>query len=218
MGEHDLKRRLLIVEDDRFTGALLADVLQSHGFEVRVEPSAAAARAAMDTYDPDGALIDIQLGDGPSGVALAHLIHDQFPEVALAFLTRFPDQHAAGLVDADIPEGCGFLRKDKVADSDYLLTVLEQVLTDHGDDVRDDLSADRPLGALTPMQLDVLRLVATGLTNAAIARQRRTSESAVEQALTSIIKTLEIPIRGDVNPRMEMARRYILVAGLPERP
>lgn len=172
----------------------------------------------MDTFDPDGALIDIQLGDGPSGVALAHLIHEQFPEVALAFLTRFPDQHAAGLVDADIPAGCGFLRKDKVADSDYLLAALEQVLTDHGDDFRDDLSADRPLGALTPMQLDVLRLVATGLTNAAIARQRGTSESAVEQALTSIIKVLDIPIRGDVNPRMELARRYIIAAGLPERP
>jgi len=218
MGEHDLMRRLLVVEDDTFTGALLADVLRSHGFEVRVEHSAADARKAMDAYDADGALIDIQLGDGPSGVALAHLFHDQYPGCALAFLTRFPDQHAAGLVDADIPEGCGFLRKDMIADSDYLMAALEEVLTDHGGDFRDDLLSDRPLAQLTPTQLDALRLVAAGLTNAAIARHRGTSESAVEQSLTAIIKALAIPTAGDVNPRMEMARQYISVAGIPERP
>ena len=58
-------------------------------------------------------------------------------------------------------------------------------------------------------------MVAAGLTNAAIARRRGTSESAVEQSPTGMIKALEIPLHSDVDPRMEMARQYILVAGIP---
>lgn len=218
VGEHDLARQILIVEDDQFTGALLANLLVAHGFSVRVEHSAAAAKAALDDFEADGALIDIQLGDGPSGISLAHVISQLHPACGLALLTRFPDPSAAGLADEDLPAGCGFLRKDKIADAGYLLAALEEILTDHGEDYRDDLATDRPLGGLTPTQMEVLRLVAAGLTNSAIARRRGTTESAVEQTLTAIIKALALNVADDVNPRMELARQFIRVAGLPERP
>lgn len=217
MTASDLTRRLLVVEDDPLTGALLADLLRSHGFDVQVEHTAASARTAVVEFDPDAALLDIQLGDGPSGVTLAHVLHERYPHVALMFLTRFPDQRAAGLIDVDLPTGCGFLRKDRVADTDYLLTAIEEALHDHAVAYRDDLSAERPLAGLTPTQLEVLRMVAQGLTNAAIARRRETSESAVEQSVAGIVRALDIPSRSDLNPRMEAARRYIAAAGLPDR-
>lgn len=210
-------RRLLIVEDDPLTGALLADVLRGHGFEVQVVNTAVQARGAARTFDPDAALLDIQLGDGPSGVALAHVLHATFPHIALLFLTRFPDQRAAGLVEADIPAGCGFLRKDRIADAEYLLTALNAVMTDHPADHRDDLASDRPLAALTRTQMAVLRMVAQGRTNASIARERGTSESAVEHAIAGITRALGIAAGTDVNPRVEAARLYIAAAGLPER-
>ena len=210
-------RRLLVVEDDPFTGALLSGVLRNHGFEVRVEVSAADARDAIKVFDADAALIDIQLGDGPSGIALSNLFHTVYPYCALAILTRFPDPHAAGLVEEDLPPGCGFLRKDMIADSEYLLKALEEILTDHGSDYRDDLTSTSPFEKLTDAQLDVLKLVAAGLTNAAIANKRNTSESAVEQIFTAIKKALDIKNDADLNTRTEMVRRYIKVAGIPER-
>ena len=62
-------RRLLLVEDDHLTSALLEDLLVGRGFEVRVASSAVQAREALDEFDPDAALLDILLGDGPNGVA-----------------------------------------------------------------------------------------------------------------------------------------------------
>jgi DNA-binding NarL/FixJ family response regulator len=104
-----------------------------------------------------------------------------------------------------------------IADSEYLLKALEEILTDHGSDYRDDLTSTSPFEKLTDAQLDVLKLVAAGLTNAAIANKRNTSESAVEQIFTAIKKALDIKNDADLNTRTEMVRRYIKVAGIPER-
>lgn len=46
-------RRLLLVEDDHLTSALLEDLLVGRGFEVRVASSAVQAREALDEFDPD---------------------------------------------------------------------------------------------------------------------------------------------------------------------
>ena len=172
----------------------------------------------MDEFDPDAALLDILLGDGPNGVALAHLISRAYPGTAVIFLTRFPEPHAAGLIADDIPVGCGFLRKDRVTDTDYLVDAIEGALRDHAADFRADLHADHPLARLTRSQLEILRLVAEGLTNSAIARKRGTSASAVEQALSGIFRVLDIPHNPDVNRRLRAALIFVAAAGVPEDP
>jgi DNA-binding NarL/FixJ family response regulator len=172
----------------------------------------------VKSFDPDVALLDISLGEGPSGLDLAHVLHASRPDIALIFLTKHPDRRTAGLDGADVPPGCGFLRKDMVTDTGYLLEAIEAVLTNRPGMVRHDLAPDRPLATLTTKQVDVLRMVAQGLTNAAIARERHTSERSVEMLLHSVFGTLGIPTTGDVNPRVEAIRCYISAAGMPGRP
>lgn len=211
-------RRLLIVEDDHLTSALLDEVLSANGFDVRQAASARAAREALDEFDPDVVLMDIMLGDGPSGVALGHLIVREYPGVAVIFLTRYPTVEAAGLSNQHIPAGCGFLRKDRIADVGYLLEAVEGTLRDRPENYRQDTSDDSRLSRLTPNQLAVLRMTAQGLTNAAIARRRGSSESAVEQVLASVFRNLCLSHGGEVSPRMQSVRIYIAAAGLPEDP
>ena len=79
-----------------------------------------------------------------------------------------------------------------------------------------DDRSEGPLSGLTTTQLEILRLAALGLTNAAIARNRKTQERTVEQRLQAIYAALGIPVNGDVNPRVEAVRRYIQAAGMPE--
>ena len=211
-------RRVLVVEDDPLTSTLLQDVLEANGFAVEVAASARDARRSLDDFDPDAALLDIQLGDGPSGVALGHLITREYPATGVLFLTRYPDITSAGLSHSDIPEGCGFLRKDKIADVAYLLDALEATLRDRSRDYRQDVAEDSPLRNLTPNQLSVLRMVAQGLTNPAIGRSRGTSDSAVEQMLAGIYRNLGIEHSSEISARMRAARIYIAAAGLPEEP
>ena len=217
MGEVE-GRRLLVVEDEALMGALLADALTAAGFDVDVASNVIDALESVKAFDPDAALLDISLGAGPSGVDLANVLHDRRPDIAIVFLTKHPDRRTAGLEGATIPPGCGFLRKDMVKDTAYLLEAINTVLADHPDKVRHDLASDHPLSSLTTSQLEVLRMAAQGLTNTAIAQQRGTSERAVELLLHSVFDSLGIKAHGEVNPRIEAIRQYIQAVGMPERP
>ena len=61
---------MLVVEDDDLLATLLKDVLQKSGFEVEIASNAADAIQLVENFDPDGALLDIHLGAGPSGLSL----------------------------------------------------------------------------------------------------------------------------------------------------
>ncbi len=208
-------RRLLVVEDEPLMASLLAEALMVHGFEVRIASDVLEARRAVRDFDPDGALIDISLGDGPTGLDLAHVLSKQRPDIALLILTKHADARAAGA--GEVPKGCGFLRKDKVRDTEYLLAQLESVLSDEADQVRDDLQAAGPLAALSPRQFEVLRLMAMGYTNEFIAQTTDSSLSSVERWVMQVFRALGLDTRGNINPRVEAVRIYVAASSLPDR-
>jgi DNA-binding NarL/FixJ family response regulator len=212
-----LGRRLLVVEDDPLMASLLADTLVAHGFEARVAADVLQARRAVKEFDPDGALIDIALGIGPSGLDLAHALSKQRPDIALLILTKYPNALASGVSASEVPKGCGFLRKDKVRDTEYLLAKLESVLSDQADQVRDDLQAVNPLSVLSPRQLEVLRLIAMGYTNEFIAQCTNSGLSSVERWVMQVFRALGLDSRGNINPRVEAARIFIATSSLPDR-
>lgn len=196
---------------------LMAELLRAAGFDVQVASDSIQARRVASAFDPDVALLDITLDDGPSGVYLARAFHEQHPGMALMFLTHHPDIRSAGLDPGMVPPGCGFLRKDLVTDKAAFIEAIEAVLAEQAREVRHDLAGGRPLECLTGAQVDVLRMVAMGMTNEAIARNRGTTERSVERRLTLVFRALGIDELPDVNPRVEAARLYIEAAGVPSR-
>lgn len=208
---------MLIVEDEPLMGSLLAQALAVHNFEVRVAGNVHEARAEVRDFDPDGILLDISLGDGPSGLDLAYVIAAQRPDIALIFLTRHPDPSTAGIEVAELPAGCGFLRKDRVRDTEYLLASINAVMTDSPREARHDLDQEAPLSPLSVKHVDVLRLMAMGYTNERIAQVKGVAQSTVERWTVEIFRDLGIDTRGDVNPRVEAVRRFIAAAGVPDR-
>lgn len=210
-------RRILVVEDELLTASLLEQSLASQGFSVATAPTAASALDQVDRFDPDCALIDIALGDGPSGLDLAHVLHREYPWIALLILTNLPDPRLAGHGEAGPPPGCGFLRKERVRDTSHLLESLESVIGERLADVRDDMDPHRPLAVLTRAQVEILRLVALGFNNEAIARQRGVTRSSVERSIIRIFRALDIDTHGELNPRVEAARRFMLATGIPSR-
>ena len=208
---------MLIVEDEPLMGSLLADVLVGHNFRVETAEDVVQARAAIREFDPDGILLDISLGDGPSGLDLARVLSRQRPDIAIVFLTKHPDPRTAGLEAEDIPEGCGFLRKDRVRDTEYLLASIEAVMTDRSREARHDRDSGKPLEALSFKHIEVLRLMATGYTNEHIARVKGVALSTVERWTAEIFRDLGIDGKGGVNPRVEAVRQFIAAAGIPEK-
>jgi DNA-binding NarL/FixJ family response regulator len=211
------KRRLLLVEDELLLASLMWEVLRASGFEVEHAASAVEARELLDDFDPDAALVDVHLGAGPSGVHLGHVIARTHPHVGVLLLSRFADLGAAGLDGWEMPPGSVFVPKDRIVDADVLLGAIDAVLSGRPTPTAGARSLG-PLATLTRAQLAVLRLAASGLSNAAIASRRGTSERSVEQHLQGVYEGLGIEQHGDINPRVEAARRYIELAGLPVAP
>jgi two-component system response regulator NreC len=210
-------RKLLVVEDEPLMASLLADSLTSANFNVETAPDAAKARKVIDRFDPDILLLDISLGDGPSGVHLAHVVNETRPDIAILILTKHPDAKSATADGLDLPPNVGFLRKHLVNDMSYLLNAIEKVLTDRHSEVRQDEPVTNAVSQLGSQAIKVLGLVAQGYNNTEIASRMDLSVKSVERWIETIYRELEIDSKGEINPRVEAARRYYLIAGISQR-
>lgn len=210
-------RKLLVVEDEPLMASLLAESLNAANFNVETAPDAAKARKVIDRFDPDVLLLDISLGDGPSGVHLAHAVHETRPDIAILILTKHPDAKSATSDGLDLPPNVGFLRKHLVNDISYLLNAIEKVLTDRHSEVRQDQPVTSPIAQLSSQAIKVLALVAQGYNNTEIATRMDLSIKSVERWIETIYRELNIDSKGAINPRVEAARQYYLIAGISQR-
>ena len=204
------RRRVILVEDEAMSRSLLCDVLTGAGFEVEPCASAAEALKAFKGFDPEALVTDIDLGQGPSGLDLVVAMAKMAPYLAVVILSNYsitPDYRHDTLGRA------AYLRKQELTDSSILLSALEGVLHDQSD--VEHLVAGRRLSGLTPLQVQVLRMIAEGLSNEEIARRRATSVKSVEHLVTRIIMALGLKPDPAVNMRVCAARVYIEEAGLP---
>lgn len=206
------KRSVLIVEDDALLRELLAVALESRGFAAFTAATASDARRAVARVDPDGLVIDIDLGPGPNGFDLADAIRRQAPHVAIVFLTHLPDPRFAGRGENDLPRGIAYLRKSALADLDTLVEAMDAALRGMPTGAhRHDLDPGRPLASLTRKQVQVLRMVAEGRTNAQIAEARGVSLKAVEESIGRTFAALGLDPAVDGNLRVAAVRRYLSI-------
>jgi len=211
------KRRILIVEDEPLMSSLLSQSLASADFDVETSRDTASARKKIDSFDPDILLLDISLGDGPSGLHLAHAIDQTRPDIAILILTKHPDAKSATSEGLELPAQVGFLRKHLVNDVSYLLNAIEKVLADRSNEVRQDDKSDSPFKGLTPQAFQVLSLLAQGYNNNEIATRSQLSVKSVERWIDIIYKELAISKNGEINQRVEAAKKYYQTVGIPQR-
>lgn len=208
-------RSVLLVEDTTALRTLLASALETHGFEVTSCASANDAIKAFPKADPDALIADIDLGDRPNGVELATILRAQAPYLAIVFVTNYPSTKAFARTVAP-PRGYALLQKDLLKSTDQLIDVVESALNDAVDPkvmMRDD--PDHPLGRLTTPQLEIVRLVAAGLTNAEIAERRGSSLRAAERLVTRAFEVLGVNDDPQHNPRVVVANLYTKSFGYP---
>jgi len=207
-------RRVILLEDEALSRMLLTEVLTEAGFLVSACENSSQALKAFKDFDPDALIFDINLGDGTSGVDLMVSLLRQSPDVAGVLLSNY--QIAPDKKDKELQE-VAFIDKRELADPQILITTLNTVLSDS---LRPEESArfkKNILSELTSSQLEVLRLVALGLSNQEIADRRETSLRGTEQILNRLFTSLGIKSDTKTNPRVVASRMYITTLGIPER-
>jgi DNA-binding NarL/FixJ family response regulator len=73
------------------------------------------------------------------------------------------------------------------------------------------------LSALTDREREVLEEMATGRSNAAIAKTLFMSERAVEKQITSVVQKLGLSEEGDLNRRVSAVLAFLDAGGRPKR-
>jgi DNA-binding NarL/FixJ family response regulator len=209
-------RSVLVVEDDRLTLGLLAETLTQAGFIVGAAASASEARRMWSMMDADAVVLDVDLGPGVNGFDLADAFRAQEPHLAVLFLSNLPDARFAGRNPASLPADAGYVRKDQLANSKALVIALDAVLRGSARDIpHHDRDPERPMAGLSHTQIEVLRMVALGMSNQQIAAERGTTVKAVHNVITRAMLLFgnENPEEG--NARVVAAREFIRAAGLP---
>ena len=211
------ERSVLVVEDEPFIRGLVADKLKGNGFKVEVASTAAEARKIAANTDIDIVVMDIDLGPGPSGLDLGIALHKMHPGLALVFLTHVPEPRIFGVDVKSVPKNAAYLLKERLADPNVLNDAIEAALRDRvGPEFRDDLKPSHPLVNVSKTQLDVLRMIAKGLSNQQIAEQRGTTLRAVENLVNRAIAAAGIDAKSKTSARVIAVREFIRIAGLPE--
>jgi len=89
--------KVLVVEDQALLAMELEYVLRELGHQVvGCAQDFRSAEMLAETAEPEVALVDLNLRDGPSGPRIADALHGRFG-VAVIFLTANPEQVSKGL-------------------------------------------------------------------------------------------------------------------------
>jgi len=204
----EYKRTVVVVENDDFVRSLIADSLEGAGFDVATASNGLDAKRLMSSVDPDAIILDIDLGNGPTGLDVAAQITITNPEVGIVFLTDLPDPRFAR-EKHEVKKNQAYLNKKLLADSVTLVEAIEAVLMETGiDDFRHDKFDGRPLANLSRTQLEILKLLSEGKTNQQIADARGRSLSATESAVTRTLEELGIPKDAELNVRVVATCKY----------
>lgn len=199
----------MVVEDDAFTRALVSSLVTSLGYEVVAEvASVTEAMALAHERRPDLAVLDLDLGEGPTGVHLAYGLRRLNPNIAIVMLSSYGDPSWMGQRRRP-PSGARYVVKGEMSDASVLADALADAL--ESPLVAREIEHTRP--PLKEGQWEILRLVAAGYTNAEIARRRSLTEEAVKKAVTRLVRQLAIDPGEEGNARVLLARAYTQMAG-----
>jgi len=211
--------RIVIAEDDLLLREGVAMLLRAEGIDVLATvANAEDFLAAVDEHAPDLAIVDVRMPPTHTdeGLRAALQIRERWPDIGVLVLSQYVERRYATELLTDDSEGVGYLLKDRVVQVDEFLDALERVSTGKAafdpEVVRQLLMRSRrtdPLGTLTAREQEVLREMAQGHTNAAIAVRLHISQSAVEKHINAIFDKLGLTGTSGYSRRVLAVLRYL---------
>jgi DNA-binding NarL/FixJ family response regulator len=195
--------RVVLAEDSVLLREGLVRLLTDTGFDVvAAVADAESFLREVEAAPPDLVVVDVRMPPTftDEGVRAALVVREQFPDVAVVVLSQYVEENYATDLVAGRARGVGYLLKDRVADVGDFVEALRRV-ADGGtaldpEVVSQLLSRARrrdPLARLSPRESEVLRLMAEGRSNTAIAHALVVSEGAVEKHVSNIFAKLDLP-------------------------
>ena len=179
-----------------------------------------ALLAAVDAHRPEVVVTDIRMPPTGTdeGIQAAADLRIAAPSIGVVVLSQYANPaYALALLEGG-SEGRAYLLKERVGDVHELLAAIREVAG--GGSVIDPKVVETLVSAtsrrrateldrLTPRETEILREMATGKNNAAIAATLVLSERAVEKHTNSIFSKLGLTEEPNLNRRVKAVLMYL---------
>ena len=184
----------------------------------------ASLLAAVDSERPDVVVTDIRMppGETDEGIQAAERLRDTNPNVGVVVLSQYAEpKYVLALLDGG-SGGRAYLLKERVDDLEQLAGAIHAV-ADGGSVIDSKVveglvaetarGEESPLAQMTARERDVLREMAEGKNNAAIADALVLTERSVEKVIHSIFLKLGLTWEAAVHKRVKAVILYLAESG-----
>lgn len=217
-----MRIRIVVAEDQYLVREGLVRLLET---QEDLEVAAACSDldsllATVDAERPHVVVTDIRMppGDTDEGIQAASRLRETHPDIGVVVLSQYAvPGYVLALLDGG-SERRAYLLKERVNDVDQLVAAIRAVAD--GGSVFDPKvvealvaenarSEESPLNELTPRERDVLREMAEGKNNAAIAETLVLTERSVEKVIHSIFLKLGLRWETAIHKRVKAVVLYL---------
>ncbi|GIF26625.1 DNA-binding NarL/FixJ family response regulator [Actinoplanes tereljensis] len=208
--------RVVIAEDLTLLRDGLTRLLEAFDFEVvEAVDNGPDLLPALLGHRPDVAIIDVRLPPTQTdeGLKAAIAARTAMPGFPVLVLSQHVEPLYARELLSDRDGGIGYLLKERVSDVEQFVQAVHRVAaggTAFDPEVVAQLLARRePLAVLTPREHDVLKHIAEGRSNAAIASRLFITEKVVSKYINNIFAKLGMPPSDDDNRRVLAVLKFL---------
>jgi DNA-binding NarL/FixJ family response regulator len=199
--------RVLLVEDEDFTRAMVGEMLETSGITISSVGTVSEALAVIDEFDPHVVLTDLDLGHGPDGADLLTKVFKERPWTGMVVMTAHASPELAITDASRIPDPTVYIVKSEIRSISNLVLAIEESIENTGK-FQNSFIADPEKITITASQAEILRMIADGLSNASIAKERDITLRAAEALIQRTFLALGVNGDPSVNPRVVAVRMW----------
>ena len=199
--------KVLIVEDELFTQKLICEIITNLGNKCEATSSVNEAITLVKAFSPELIITDLDLGPGPTGIDLINKIDKEFPEIKLAVLTAHTSPNLVDIRFKGLPSRVQYIVKADLHASNSFENILKNAFEQKP---KVSATTPKPIDAiyLSNTQAELLKLIAQGLSNQAIADKRGTTLRAVEALINRTYQALKLNENDSMNLRVEAVKLW----------
>jgi len=201
---------VIIIDDDAFVRSSLTAAFKGFGINtVGSGKNYSESLKLCQEFEVDVAIIDFDLGAGPTGADICISLRKEFSQIGLILLTSYTNLHIADPAMPTLPKGTRFLSKSNLENFQILI---KEVFSAKQKPLANIIFKPNRTG-LTQVQLEVLKLIAEGYSSIEIASKRNVSIKAIESSISKIHRQLGLDRSKRLNQRVQLARAFFKLSG-----